>query len=167
MAKIIVIDGNPLWPSLYEMTLAKNETIVELFGPKLNFFHAAFLASIIALILNVVVSLKTQPDKEKGKLTWTELGGHDPAVLKRAGKKILVTLGLYLVLALAMVGGWTAPIVAGVVAAIWTWFAFAEVAFVAVVRSHVDGKPISLFAEDRFWAGLLAALAIFMMYYYY
>ena len=34
-----------------------------------------------------------------------------------------------------------------------------EVAFVAVVRSHVEGKPISLFAEDRFWAGLLAALA--------
>jgi len=36
-----------------------------------------------------------------------------------------------------------------------------------VVRSHVEGKPISLFSEDRFWAGLLAALAIFMMYYYY
>ncbi len=163
----IVIDGTPLWPSLYELTLAKSETIVELFGPKLNFFHAAFLASIIALILNVVVSLKTQPDKEKGKLTWTELGGHDPAVLKRAGKKILVTLGLYLVLALVMVGGWTAPVVAGLVAAIWTWFTFAEVAFVAVVRSHLEGKPISLFAEDRFWAGLLAALAIYMMYYYY
>jgi hypothetical protein len=31
----------------------------------------------------------------------------------------------------------------------------------------VSGKPISLFSEDRFWAGLLAALAIFMMYYYY
>ncbi|MFP6901074.1 MAG: sodium/solute symporter, partial [Opitutales bacterium] len=163
----IVIEGVPLWPSLYELTFAKSATIVELFGPKLNFFHAAFLASIIALILNVVVSLMTQPDKEKGKLTWAELGGHEPAVLKRAGKKILFTLGLYLVLALAMVGGWTAPIVAGVVAAIWTWFTFAEVAFVAVVRSHVKGKPISLFSEDRFWAGLLAALAIFMMYYYY
>ncbi len=163
----IVIDGVPLWTSLYEVTLAKNDTIRELFGPQLNFFHAAFLASIIALILNVVVSLKTQPDKEKSKFTWTELGGHDPAVLKRAGKKLLLTLGLYLVLALAMVGGWTAPIVAGIVAAVWTWFTFAEVAFVAVVRSHVEGKPISLFAEDRFWAGLLAALAIFMMYYYY
>jgi len=163
----IVIDGTPLWPSLYELTLAKNETIVELFGPKLNFFHAAFLASIIAFVLNVVVSLKTQPDKEKGKLTWTELGGHDPAVLKRAGKKILVTLGLYLVLALGMVGGWMAPMVAGIVAGIWTWYAFAKMAFDAVKRSREAGKPISLFSDDRLWAGILAGLAIYMMYYYY
>ncbi len=155
------------WPSLYEFTFAKIPWVVDMFGPKLNFFHAAFLAAIIAFVLHIVVSLRTQPDKEKGKLTWTELGGHDPSVLKKAGIKLLLTLGLYLVLALAMVGGWVAPIVAGTVAAIWTWFTFAELAFVAVVRSHVEGKPISLFSEDRFWAGLLAALAIFMMYYYY
>ena len=155
------------WPSLYELTFANIPWIVEMFGPKLNFFHAAFLASIIAFVLHIVVSLNTQPDKEKGKLTWTELGGHAPSVLRKAGIKLLLTLGLYLVLALAMVGGWTSPIVAGTVAAIWTWFVFAELAFVAVVRSHVSGKPISLFSEDRFWAGLLAALAIFMMYYYY
>jgi SSS family solute:Na+ symporter len=155
------------WPSLYELTFANIPWIVEMFGPKLNFFHAAFLASIIAFVLHILVSLNTQPDKEKGKLTWTELGGHDPSVLRKAGIKLLLTLGLYLVLALAMVGGWTSPIVAGTVAAIWTWFVFAELAFVAVVRSHVSGKPISLFSEDRFWAGLLAALAIFMMYYYY
>ena len=155
------------WPSLYEFTFAKIPWVVDMFGPKLNFFHAAFLAAIIAFVLHIVVSLRTQPDKEKGKLTWTELGGHDPSVLKKAGIKLLLTLGLYLALALAMVGGWVAPIVAGTVAAIWTWFTFAELAFVAVVRSHVEGKPISLFSEDRFWAGLLAALAIFMMYYYY
>ncbi|MDA9962352.1 sodium/solute symporter [Opitutales bacterium] len=155
------------WPSLYEFSFAKIPWVVDMFGPKLNFFHAAFLAAIIAFVLHIVVSLRTQPDKEKGKLTWTELGGHDPSVLKKAGIKLLLTLGLYLALALAMVGGWVAPIVAGTVAAIWTWFTFAELAFVAVVRSHVEGKPISLFSEDRFWAGLLAALAIFMMYYYY
>jgi len=163
----IVIEGEPLWPSLYEVTLAKNDLILELFGPKLNFFHAAFLASIIALILNIVVSLRTQPDEEKGKFTWTELGGHEPDVLKRAGKKVLLTLVLYVVLALAMVGEWCSPLVAGVTAAVWTWFAFAEIAFAAVKRSKVEGKPISLFSEDRFWAGLLAGLAIFMMYYYY
>lgn len=163
----ITIDGQPLWPSLYELTLAKNETILDLFGPKLNFFHAAFLASIIALVLNIVVSLRTQPDENKGKLTWTGLGGHEPAVLKRAAKKVLLTLFLYVILGLAMVGGWTSPLVAGVVAATWTWFTFAEIAFAAVKRSHVEGNPISLFSEDRFWAGLLAGLAIFMMYYYY
>ena len=163
----IAIDGQPLWPSLYELTLAKSDFILGLFGPKLNFFHAAFLASIIALILNVFVSLQTQPDEEKGKFTWTELGGHDPSTLKRAGMKVLLTLGLYAVLGLTMVGGWATPLVAGLVAAVWTWFAFAEIAFAAVMRSHVEGRPISIFSEDRFWAGLLAGLAIFMMYYYY
>ena len=163
----IEIDGQPLWPSLYELTFAKSDLIVELFGSKLNFFHAAFLASIIALILNVVVSLQTQPDGEKGKFTWTELGGHDSSTLKKAGMKVLLTLGLYVVLGLTMVGGWTSPLVSGIVAATWTWFAFAEIAFAAVIRSHVEGKPISLFSEDRFWAGLLAGLAIFMMYYFY
>ncbi len=81
--------------------------------------------------------------------------------------KVLLTIGLYAVLGLTMVGGWTSPLVSGIVAAVWTWFAFAEIAFATVIRSHVEGKPISLFSEDRFWAGLLAGLAIFMMYYFY
>ncbi len=163
----IAIGGEPLWPSLYELTLAKNDTILELFGPKLNFFHAAFLASIIALILNVVISLKTQPDEEKGKFTWTELGGHDPAVLKGAGNKLLITLGLYVILAVLMVSEKVTPMMAGIIAGVWTWYAFAKVAFDAVKRSREEGKPISVFSDDRLWAGILAALAIFMMYYYY
>jgi hypothetical protein len=163
----IMIENQPLWPSLYELTLAKNDTILELFGPKLNFFHAAFLASIIALILNVVISLKTQPDEEKGKFTWTELGGHDPAVLKGAGNKLLITLGLYVVLAVLMVSEKVAPMMAGIIAGVWTWYAFAKEAFAAVKRSREEGEPISVFSDDRLWAGILAALAIFMMYYYY
>ena len=163
----IAIGGEPLWPSLYELTLAKNDTILELFGPKLNFFHAAFLASIIALILNVVISLKTQPDEEKGKFTWTELGGHDPAVLKGAGNKLLITLGLYVILAVLMVSEKVTPMMAGIIAGVWTWYAFAKVAFDEVKRSREEGKPISVFSDDRLWAGILAALAIFMMYYYY
>ncbi len=163
----IAIGGEPLWPSLYELTLAKNDTILELFGPKLNFFHAAFLASIIALILNVVISLKTQPDEEKGKFTWTELGGHDPAVLKGAGNKLLITLGLYVILAVLMVSEKVTPMIAGIIAGVWTWYAFAKVAFDEVKRSREEGKPISVFSDDRLWAGILAALAIFMMYYYY
>lgn len=159
-------EGAP-WPSLYETLFSNNETVVALFGPKLNFFHASFVAALAALVLHVVVSLNTQPDEEKARYTWTVLGGHDPSVLRRAGIKLLSTLVLYAVLALAMVDGWTPPIAAGLVAAIWTWFTFAEAAFSAVVASHVKGEPISLFAEDRFWAGLLAACAIFMMYYYY
>ena len=46
----------------------------------------------------------------------------------------------------------------GLVAAIWTWFAFAEVALAAVIRSHCEHNPISLFVEDRFWAGLIGRL---------
>ena len=163
----IAIDGQPLWPSLYELTLAKSDFIRDLFGAKLNFFHAAFLAAIIAFSLNILVSLKTQPDMEKSKFTWTELGSHDPSTLKSAGKKVLLTIGLYTILGLTMVGGWTTPLISGLVAAIWTWFAFAEVALAAIIRSHCEHNPISLFVEDRFWVGAFGRLVIFMMFYYY
>ncbi|MFP6854777.1 MAG: hypothetical protein VB980_03260, partial [Opitutales bacterium] len=154
-------------PSIYVETLANNPSVVAVLGKNLNFFHSAIVASVVALILHIIVSLKTQPDEEKGKLTWTELGGHDPSVLKAAGNKLLATLGLYVVLAVLMVGEKMAPMVAGIVAGIWTWYAFAKVAIDAVKRSREEGKPSSLFADDRFWAGILAGLAIYMMYYYY
>ena len=83
----IAIDGQPLWPSLYKLTLAKSDLIVSFSNTKLNFFHAAFLAAIIAFSLNILVSLKTQPDEEKSKFTWTELGGHDPNTLQKVLEK--------------------------------------------------------------------------------
>ena len=68
--------------------------------------------------------------------------------------KVLLALCLYVVLRLHH-GRRMDNLSAGIVTA-WT-FAFAEIAFAAVIRSHVEGKPISLFSEDRFWAGLWRA----------
>ena len=156
----IEIDGQPLWPSLYELTFAKSDLIVELFGSKLNFFHAAFLASIIALILSVVVSLQTQPDGEKGKFTWTELGGHDSSTSK-GGHESSPDPWSIVVLGLTMVGGWTSPLVSGIVAATWTWFAFAEIAFAAVIRSQwKESRSVSFPKIDfgqAFWQASLSS----------
>ena len=44
-------------------------------------------------LVHFLVSLLTHRDPEKQRLTWTELGGHDPALLK----KILLNLLLPLV----------------------------------------------------------------------
>ena len=64
----IAIDGQPYGHRSYELTLAKSDLICELFGAKLNFFHAAFLAAIIAFVLNILVSLKLNPMRKKASL---------------------------------------------------------------------------------------------------
>ena len=75
---------------------------------------------------------------------------------------------IYLVLAIAMVNG-LKPALCGGIASVCTF-----VPFFIMARNRCNGIGIpegeeptsSLWKEDRFWAGLLSACAIFMMYYY-
>lgn len=45
-----------------------------------------------------------------------------------------------------------------------SWAVFA---LPAIKGSRAEGKPLPLIGQDRIWAGLLAAAAVFMMYYFY
>ena len=47
-----------------------SEAVIKTFGEKLNFMHRVFVAAVIAFIVHIVVSLMTQPSKEKAKFTW-------------------------------------------------------------------------------------------------
>ena len=51
-------------------------------------------------------------------------------------------------------------------AAVWTFLMFMDSLFKVVLTAAAKGRAYSLLREDRFWAGLLAASAVFMMYYF-
>ncbi len=153
-------------PHVYAATLGKGGFFLETFGPNLNFMHAVFVSAIISAVLHVVVSLNTQPDPEKAKYMWTELGGHDPRALGRAVKAIVVSLALFVVLALAMTLGPLPPPAAAVIGAGWTLAAFLKCAQLARAEAGDAAGTGSLWKEDRFWAGLLCATAVFMLFYF-
>jgi SSS family solute:Na+ symporter len=154
--------------AIYNKYLGTNETIAAVLGTKLNFLHSAFLAAILAAVVHVVVSLATRVDAKKSLLTWTALGGHDPLVLRKTIRWLIVSMALYAALGAAVVYEFLTPTVAGIAAAAWTWLLFLASARSAVrQRDKSQQGPWSLLTEDRAWAGLLAATAIFMLYHYY
>lgn len=154
--------------AIYNKYLGTNEAIAAVLGTKLNFFHSAFIAAVLAAVVHVVVSLVTRADAKKSLLTWTALGGHDPLVLRRTVRWLIVSLAIYVMLGIAIVYATLTPTVAGIVAATWTWSLFLASANSAVrQRDKSQQGPWSLLTEDRTWAGLLAATAIFMLYHYY
>lgn len=155
-------------PIVYSNVAADNGRLVEVFGKNLNFFHTAFVSAILATVVHFVVSLATKPDAEKSKLTWTELGGHDPKQVQRAVVWLVVTLALYAVLGAAMVYEGVTPLAAGLIAAGWVLMLFVAAAQTAF-RKQNGGTvtALGLLSEDRTWAGLLVATAVFMLYYFY
>ncbi|MHC4994864.1 MAG: hypothetical protein ACYTGQ_07410, partial [Planctomycetota bacterium] len=56
------------------------------------------------------------------------------------------------------------PTAAAFLGGAWTWAVFIHHTMNHKPRG--DDAPASLVKDDRFWAGLLASVAIFMMYYY-
>jgi len=148
-------------PELYPIWFGNNQAVVDLFGPQLNFFHAVFLAALLSGLTHVIVSKLTHSDPEKSKLTWTELGGHEPEALRRLVRTIAWSLVWFAAMAMAMVNGMP-PWIAATLAAVWTFGAFAMYAVVSA-----RAKRLALIQEDRFWGGLLAACAVFLLFYFY
>ena len=141
-------------------------------GGKLNPFHRVLVVVILCVAVFFGVSLCTKGDVEKQRLTWTDLGGHDPGVLRSLVIALGVSFGLFAILAWAMVDGKVSPTTCAAVGAVWTMAMF----LLAIARSKTTAaanagggtsEPIGFHRDDRFWAGLLCSLAIFMMYYFY
>jgi len=153
-------------PPLYLRLLAPCEPVARVLGTELNFMHRVAAVTILTALVHVVVTLKTQPDAEKSRFTWTDLGGHHPQVLRRALGALAASIALFALLAGVLMAGWATPLAVGLLAAVWTWSLFI-VAAIAVRRG--EGCECSfrlIVTEDRFWAGLLAATAVLMMYYF-
>jgi len=152
---------------LYAETLGTNKEIARHFGTELNAFHSVFVAFICAMLANVIVSRMSVVDEEKSRMTWIGLGITRPADLQHFGMKLLGSLLVYAFLATMMTGKFISPMAAAIVASVWTFIMFLDSMFKVVLVAAVKGRAYSLLREDRFWAGLLASCAVFMMFYFY
>jgi len=156
------------FPPLYKAFLGTQASIAHVFGKELAAFHTVAVAAVVCFVVHVIVSLMTQPDPEKSKLTWVGQGIVTTATLKIFAVVCGLTLAIYAVLAVAMVWGHLAPAGAAWLAAVWT---FAVFAVTAVRRARSDPERRStvaaLLRDDLFWAGLLAAAAVFIMFNFY
>jgi SSS family solute:Na+ symporter len=135
-------------------------------GPELNVFHSVFVAFVFALLANMIVSKLTEGDEGKSKFTWIGLNLIKPVDLQHFGMKLIGSLLIYGGLGVLMSAQILAPVSAGILAAVWTFMMFLDSLFKVVLAAAVKGRAYSLLREDRFWAGLLASCAIFMMYYF-
>ena len=138
------------------------------FGPKLNFFHRVVFVILLSSIVFVVVSQFHPPDPEKSRITWTDLGGHDPGRLKSLGLTILVSILVYALLGWLMVAGQLHQVMAACIASAWTLGAYLREVIRSAQGTHASGSLVQqLLTDERSLAGLLAATAMFMMYYFY
>lgn len=151
-------------PPLYAATLGKNAEVAALFGDNLNFFHSVFLAALLAAIAHVVVSKLTRIEEEKSQLTWTGLGLISKERLRRFGRNLLLSLVLFAVLGASVAYGKLEPAPAAWIAALWT---FALFVLAAIASAKEKGEDGNLLRQDRFWAGGLAACAVFMLFYFF
>ncbi len=156
----------------YNNYLTEFPEIMAYFGDQLNFFHRVVVVILLCVVVHVVVSLKTTPDAEKGRLTWTDLGGHSAGDLRRLVTAIVMSLVVFAVLGLAMVAGWLAPGIAAALGFAWTIGIFVR-GIVNKLRNDPANNDTSdhlvagILRDDRFWAGILCATAVFMHYYFY
>lgn len=164
---------------LYNSNIESWPAVQEHLGAKLNFFHRVVFVLGLAGAIHVVVSLLTQPDEEKGRLTWTDLGGHSTGDLKSLVCLIVLAISTFAIIGVAMVKEMIIPGIAAALAAACTFAIFQY-----HISSHrrmasqnaddddevadaADDVIVPLLADDRFWASLLCSAAVFMHYYYY
>ena len=137
-----------------------------MFGSNLNFFHGVFVAAIFAVLANIVVSKMTQSDEQKSSLTFVGLGVFTEASLRTLITKVTLSLLLYALLGFLMWQEIAVPLVAALVASTWTWLMFINADLQSLLTASSKGRVQSLIREDKFWGGLLAACAIFMLFYF-
>ena len=147
---------------IYSSSIGKIEFFENLFGSQLNFFHGVFIAAICAVIANVVVSKLTQADSEKSKLTFVGLNIFTESSLRLLVVKILISLAVYAMLGFGMWKEILSPTSAAVVGSLWTWGMFVS----ASLMDNSQAEGSSLIKDDRIWGGLLAACAVFMLFYF-
>ena len=164
----------PDWRQLSSTEITQRVTAYEtrlnplnrVFGPQLNFFHRVVAVIFSCLIVHILVSRATMGTHDASRLTWTGLGGHEPAVLKRLVRLILLTITILALLAALMVGHFLSPQWAAVAGALVTLLAFA-------INNHrrnaepPDGESSpAWWQQDRTWAGLLCASAVFLHFWF-
>ena len=139
------------------------------FGGRINFFHRVAIVIVLCVVVHVAVSLKTQPGRSRGPVTWMDVARHSDEDFRRLRIAIASSLCVFVLLGAAMVYELLRPGTAGVAGAIWT----ALLILRSLIRSRAaasvngSGRRGSIASDDRFWAALLCATTVFMHYYFY
>jgi hypothetical protein len=152
--------------------VGSRQNVIAWLGLRLNFFHRVVGVLFLSSLVYVAVSLAGKADPEKGRMNWTDLGGHDPRDLARLGAYAAITAGVLSLLGFAMWQAWLAQTVAGFLGAAWTFGMFVLHIVLTWNRPLADDSPphsgaARLAADDRLWAGVLCSLAVFMLYFFY
>ena len=158
--------------AVYDSYLGKIPEISLHLGAELNFFHRVSIVILFCLLTHIFVGLRSEPDPEKSRLTWTDLGGHRPETLRNLISALLASLLFFAILAWVMVAGWLGATACGALGAIWTLAMFlGVVALKFQQRREEAGAKMSAFGvvlrDDRLWAGILCSFAVFFLYHYY
>ncbi|MDC0325246.1 hypothetical protein OAM01_00650 [bacterium] len=148
-------------PPLYAKTLGQNEAVSRWLGENLNFFHAVFIAAIVAALAHYIVSKLTKPDESKGQLTWHGLGLISKEQLVSYGKRLLLTILVFASLGTCMVKGLISPAIAATFGACWT------LCIIIFGIKQAQRKNDEQGIDDRYLAGVLAACAVFILFYFY
>ena len=149
-------------PLLYIEIAKDNPWLVQLFGPKLNFMHGAIVSAALSTLVHILVSHRTQTHSQSANLTWVGLGIFTKEQLMVFGKIMLLTLSIFAGLAICIDQGNLIPNQAAFIGSIWTFFCF-----LLAARQKAKEVKASVLKEDRLWAGLLAACAVFMLFSFY
>lgn len=159
---------------LYNDHLVEYPSIRAHLGTEINFFHRVVGVIILCVLTYVGVSLMGRTDERKQRLTWTDLGGHDPRAVRRLAAAILLSLAIYAALAGSMVSDWMRPATAGWLGGLWTLAMFVASAIASskwaatrAAETRIAEPPMPLWLDDRCWAGLLCAVAVYMMFAFY
>ena len=143
----------------YNHYLGDVPLVARWFGSQLNFFHRVVAVLLLSTVIYVVVSLLTREDRAKGRLVWTDLGGHKPGTLRNLLIALVASVCFLAVVGIIMVNG-ASPTMCAVIGAAWTLAVF-------ILATRLYPRAVSLLRDDRLWAGLLCSLAVFMLYYFY
>jgi len=140
----------------------------EMFGPTLNFFHRVVFVLGLSAIVFVIISLMTPMDPEKSQLTWTGLGGHQPTRLKALAKTLCLSLLIFALLGWLTDQDLLTPTQAACFAAFWTLGVYG-CEILGKFKTDDSGMSRSkyILRSDLTYAGLLAATAMFMMYFFF
>ncbi len=158
--------------AVYDSYLGNIPAISAYLGEELNFFHRVSIVILLCLLTHISVSLLSEPDPEKSRLTWTDLGGHRPETLRNLIGALVASILFFAILAWIMVAGWLSPTVCAALGALWTLAMFlGVVALKFQKRREEAGEEMSalrvVLRDDRLWAGILCSFAVFFLYHYY
>jgi len=139
--------------------------VTRVLGPSLNFFHRVVVVILLSALVYVAVSLCGRFDEEKGRLTWTDLGGHAAGDLQRLLAKLIAAVVLFSILGFGVYQQVVEPFIAGLIAAVVTL-----VLCLTGIRNSASDRQSGIGAwltNDRAWGAVLCALAVFLHFYFY